>query len=308
MHSNPTAGSHFKLSTKTSVYRGRFAPSPTGSLHLGSLFTAVASYLDARWHQGKWLVRIEDIDPPRMERGAVDSILFCLKQHGLHSDEAILFQSRRLKAYSKTINKLNQYGYTFECYCRRKDLQPLKYQHPPTCLPLRRLEQQSPSIRFYRLSENLHFEDRLHGHQQNSNNQHPFIIKRKDQYPAYHLAVVVDDAYQNITHVVRGTDLLPSTFNQVALQQVLEYPTLNYLHLPLICNPDGQKLSKQQQASAIDPYRPVENLIQVLKMLNIHLAQSFESNNYTPESLLRQAINYWHPQKLPKRSITTNFR
>lgn len=305
---NPSANSHSTPSVQKPAYRGRFAPSPTGSLHLGSLFTAVASYLDARWHRGKWLVRIEDIDPPRMEKGAIDSILFCLKQHGLHSDEAPLFQSSRRETYFKTINKLSQNGHTFECYCSRKDLQPPKYQHPPTCQSLGRLDSQLPSIRFTKQSADLRFEDRLHGYQQSSKNLHPFIIKRRDQYPAYHLAVVVDDAYQNITHVVRGFDLLSSTFNQMALQQVLEYSTLKYLHLPLVCNQTGQKLSKQQQALAIDPYRPIENLVQVLNMLNINLAPASEYKKYSPESLLEKAVNYWQPQNLPKTPITTDSR
>jgi glutamyl-Q tRNA(Asp) synthetase len=284
-----------------SKYRGRFAPSPTGPLHLGSLLTAVASYLDAQYHQGEWIIRIEDVDTTRALAGASESILFSLKQHGLHSDLPIMYQSQRRQRYETLLTSLQQQQQTFECYCSRKQLVPYQQQHPSNCVISGADATGTPSIRFRVDEQRIGFNDRLQGQQPCVSllTKGPFVLKRRDQLFAYQLAVVADDADQGITDVVRGIDIMPLTSQQIALQQALGLPTPRYLHLPLVCNPQGQKLSKQNHAQGINPHTPIENILKILELLRVDIPESDLYLTQTPEQLLKTALPYWHPHHLP---------
>lgn len=243
------------------TYRGRFAPSPTGALHAGSLVAAMASYLDARAHEGVWVVRIEDIDPPRDLDWAPAHILNTLSRLGLESDEPVLYQHDRNDAYREALEKLLAAGLAYGCACSRKEAQERSVElglspnvYPGTC---RRGTGGRPvrAIRFLSTGEPVHWCDRNYGPQvQNVEKEvGDFILRRADGLWAYQLAVVTDDAFQGITDVVRGADLLDNTARQIMLMQALELPVPRYLHLPLVLNDRGQKLSKQQGATPLNP-------------------------------------------------------
>ncbi|MBE9540124.1 MAG: tRNA glutamyl-Q(34) synthetase GluQRS [Proteobacteria bacterium] len=277
-------------------YRGRFAPSPTGPLHLGSLIAAVASYLDARNHNGTWLVRIDNLDPPREVPGAADSILNSLRQHGLHWDEEVLWQSQRGPAYQRALGQLS--SSTFQCDCSRGELGP-----NGDCQRGCRLRQQAPvtpCATRISVPENvsIQFTDQLQGQQNIALGQSAenFLIHRKDGLYAYQLAVVVDDAHQGITHIVRGSDLLDTTARQQFLQQALGYLTPAYCHVPVITNAQGQKFSKQNLAPALDSETAVLNLRTALDFLS----QPHPPDGlYEPDSLLAFAANHWSPHLIP---------
>lgn len=315
------------------MYRGRFAPSPTGPLHAGSLVAALASWLDARANNGHWMVRIEDIDTPRCVPGADQAILAQLAAVGLHSDEAPLYQSQRSVAYQDALDQLVAQGLAFPCSCTRQDIaQALaasgqarqrhgELVYPGTC----RHGLHGRSARAWRfLTENsqqkmpprqqirgllaidsiarqtLHWTDRRLGAQSQNVNQAvgDFVLKRADGLWAYQLAVVVDDAAQGITHVVRGEDLLDNTARQIMLQQALGLVQPQYLHTPLVLGARGEKLSKQNGASAIDTAHPVTVLEQAGKVLGL----AGSPNADTPAEWLRQAVPIWADQHLKIRS------
>ncbi len=232
-------------------YRGRFAPSPTGPLHLGSLLAAVASWADARAAGGQWLVRIEDIDPPREQPGASAAILELLSAIGLDSDEPVLWQSRRSAAYDAALAQLMSAGLAFECRCSRSDLQAAGGIHRGACVASD--ARRPPAIRLRVPEVRIAFEDRIQGPQAQSlrDDVGDFVLRRADGLYAYQLAVVVDDAAQGISDIVRGSDLLDSTPRQIWLQQCLGLPTPRYAHLPVLLGADGQKLSKQNLAPAV---------------------------------------------------------
>ena len=258
-----------------SSYRGRFAPSPTGPLHFGSLATAVGSYLDARHHQGSWLVRLEDLDQPRCVSGAAADILRTLEAFGLYWDEAVLAQSTRTAAYAAALQQLQAAGAVYPCACTRREIADSALHgidgqiYPGTCsLGL----SNGRSARAWRVrtdTQPVGFNDRLQGFQ--SQNLQPeigdFVVKRADGLYAYQLAVVVDDAFQRITQVVRGADLLVSTPRQIYLQRLLQLAGPQYLHLPVALNQAGVKLGKQTLAPAIATDRVVETLYEVLQFL-----------------------------------------
>jgi len=255
---------------ETTTYRGRFAPSPTGPLHLGSLIAALASYLDARHHGGTWLVRMDDLDPPREEPGAADSILESLQQHGLHWDEDVLYQGTRAAAYTDALAALGEAGLLFACDCTRARL-----SGAGNCLGNCRERQDNISgARSIRVNVppqcRIRFPDLLQGTQQVALGAGlpDFILRRKDGLHAYQLAVVVDDAAQGITHVVRGSDLLDSTARQVYLQQCLGLPSPHYGHLPVITNREGQKFSKQNLSPPLDNSSAAHNLRLALRFLH----------------------------------------
>ncbi len=245
------------------AYRGRFAPSPTGPLHFGSLVAAVGSYLDARAQGGEWLVRIEDVDGPRTVAGAADGILRTLDGFGFEWDGEVLIQSRRLDAYHAALVRLQLDGYVYPCACSRSEIAAATSHlsvdggllYPGFCragLP------EGRAARAWRLrvpDRELSFLDRVQGeHQQNLEREvGDFVLLRADGQYAYQLAVVVDDAAQGVNSVVRGVDLLDSTARQIWLQQCLGLPTPTYAHLPVVVNASGEKLSKQTQAAAVDP-------------------------------------------------------
>jgi glutamyl-Q tRNA(Asp) synthetase len=258
------------------TYRGRFAPSPTGSLHFGSLVAAVGSYLDAKANGGEWLVRIEDLDPPREVPGAANDILHTLEAFGFEWDGPVIYQSQRLEAYEDAVSDLLARGLAYPCGCSRKEIAlagetgiegPI---YPGTCRRGLPQGKKGRAIRLRTHSEAIVFEDRLQGMVTQSVEKEigDFVIRRADGHFAYQLAVVVDDAWQGITHIVRGADLLLSTPRQLQLQALLGLDTPYYTHLPLVLDESGKKLSKQAKSLPVDPNNPLPSLIASLKFLS----------------------------------------
>ena len=276
-------------------YSGRFAPSPTGPLHFGSLITAVASYCDAKAHDGRWIVRIEDTDIPRIYPGSEQHILQCLDAFEFESDVEIIYQRQRLDIYQSVIEQLQQKKLVYACECTRKMLGS-NHIYVGTCRE-KHLNFQDQAIRLKVTDQPICFTDRLQG-QHCSNLQYDlgdFVLKRRDGIINYQLAVVVDDFLQGITHVVRGADLLDNTERQIWLRQCLGYPQLEYMHLPLAMNDQGQKLSKQNMAQAIDIKHAPELLLQAILALG---QSSVEIDQ--PHRMLAQAVAQWDIQHIPK--------
>jgi glutamyl-Q tRNA(Asp) synthetase len=286
------------IATAESPYRGRFAPSPTGPLHQGSLLAALASFLDARHNGGRWLVRMEDLDPPREEAGAARSILDSLRNHGLHWDGDVLFQSRRDAAYTAALARLAAGGHLFSCDCTRALLGP----DGACCGHCRERQGQlaGPSAIRVAVPPDCHIEftDQIQGVVSIALGaaSADFVVKRKDGLFAYQLAVVVDDAWQEINHVVRGSDLLDSTARQIFLQQLLGQPTPRYSHIPVITDASGQKLSKQNHAPALDDHDAPANLRAALHFLN---QQQPPAALATSGEILAFATRYWTPGNIP---------
>ncbi|HLI19357.1 MAG TPA: tRNA glutamyl-Q(34) synthetase GluQRS [Rhodanobacteraceae bacterium] len=252
------------------VYRGRFAPSPTGELHAGSLLAALASWLRARHAEGQWLVRVEDIDPPREVPGSKRSILAALESLELYADEPVLFQSRRVDAYAEALRRLQADGHAFPCWCSRAELEAAGIVHRDgRCISPPRDDRQ-PAWRLRVPDAEITFEDVLQG-PQNQNVRDAvgdFVLKRADGLWSYQLACVVDDIFQDITEVVRSCDLLDSTPRQILLQCLLGLPTPAYLHLPLLVDAEGRKLSKSTGAPAVPAHDPQTALAQALRLLD----------------------------------------
>lgn len=294
--------------TKTSLYVGRFAPSPTGPLHIGSLIGALASFLDAKANNGKWRVRIEDIDPPREIEGATQSILKSLDAHGLTYDGAVLYQSQRQRAYRTVLQQLMTQQKTFYCTCSRSDLNINHGIYNGQCRNRNTLPNHEYAMRLQVDNQPISFIDPIQGlfSQQLESEIGDFVLKRKDGYFSYQLAVVIDDAYQKITHVVRGSDLLDSTPRQIYLQHQLAYPQPRYVHIPVITHNEGQKLSKQTGAPALDNTQAYENLLFALNFLQQRPPPP--SMNKTVENILAWAIENWQIENIPKTTaINTNF-
>ncbi|MFM0314776.1 tRNA glutamyl-Q(34) synthetase GluQRS [Paraburkholderia nemoris] len=266
------------------TYRGRFAPSPTGPLHFGSLVSALASWLDARAHGGAWLVRVEDIDGPRTVPGAAEEILSTLEHFGMHADEPPVWQSDRIARYQEALEQLKAAGLIYPCGCTRKEIaDSLLHTHarnttlayPGTC----RSGLHGKPARAWRLrvpdgdAAVITFVDRWQGKQtQNlATEVGDFVLRRADDQWAYQLAVVVDDADAGITHIVRGADLMDSTARQIYLQRCLGVPTPEYLHVPVVTNDQGEKLSKQNGATALDNDKPLEALNAAARHLGLEL-------------------------------------
>lgn len=259
-------------SQRSSQYTGRFAPSPTGPLHLGSLLAAVASYLEARAHGGRWLLRIEDIDPPREQPGATGEILAALDSHGFEWDGLVSYQSDSRAAHEAAIRALLETGMAYRCGCSRRDLAssprgPLGTIYPGTCRNGTKSADYALRVRTDAVP--VEFEDRLQGRQTHAleSESGDFVILRRDGLIAYQLAVVVDDHLQAVTDVVRGIDLLASTPRQVWLQQLLGYSSPRYCHIPVAINQHGQKLSKSHGAAGIAIDTPQANLVAALRLL-----------------------------------------
>lgn len=261
-------------------YRGRFAPSPSGALHFGSLVAAMGSYLDAKKHQGKWLIRIENIDPPREMQGASDAILKTLDAFGFEWDESVLYQSSRLDAYRDALNTIHRKKLLYECVCSRSEIQAQGRLgaegviYPGTCRsrlnPVSQGDCGRYSIRVTTDDQPVTFIDGIRGilTQNIAREIGDFILRRADGLIAYQLAVVVDDAYQEITDVVRGADLLTSTPRQIYLQRLLDLPTPSYKHLPLATDKSGKKLSKRLGSDPINKNDPIFALVTALDFLN----------------------------------------
>jgi len=281
----------------TASYRGRFAPSPTGPLHLGSLIAALASYLDARHHNGEWLVRMEDLDPPREEPGAAAAILRSLEQHGLNWDGTVMWQGARGSAYTQALEQLRREGMLFDCVCTRAELGPdgacagRCAKQPRDDCTARALRVRVPA------GTVIQFDDRLQGPQTTDLGAAlpDFTLRRKDGLYAYQLAVVVDDAAQDITHIVRGSDLLDSTFRQISLQRALGLPQPDYCHIPVITTRAGQKFSKQNQAPALDGARAGCNLRLALRFLG----QEPPPARLSTREILDHAAQHWSLSRIP---------
>jgi glutamyl-Q tRNA(Asp) synthetase len=285
------------------TYIGRFAPSPTGPLHKGSLVAAMASYLDAKAHEGRWLVRIEDIDEARTMPGAAESILQSLHALGMHWDGEVVWQSKRKALYQGAFERLGTYAYA--CGCTRKEIADSRIGtaadgaavYPGTC---RNGLAHGKIARAYRLcvpdETNLRigFEDRSVGRvsQCLATEVGDFVLKRADGFWAYQLAVVVDDAEQNVTHVVRGSDLLDSTPRQIYLQNLLGVPTPRYLHVPVVTNAIGEKLSKQTGALALDLARPQAELDEAARFLGLQITPAALVSDFWQQAIAAWAIRF----------------
>ncbi|NGN98148.1 tRNA glutamyl-Q(34) synthetase GluQRS [Grimontia sp. S25] len=288
-------------------YVGRFAPSPSGPLHFGSLVAALGSYLQAKAHQGKWLVRIEDIDPPREVAGAADAILKTLDAYGLHWDDGILYQHDRYDAYQAQIEHWLRNGETYFCQCTRRQIKDAGGIYPGTCRH-RTLDADGSAVRVCIDSPVTEFVDIKHGviPLDAAMAAEDFIIKRRDGLYAYNLAVVMDDIHQGVTEVVRGADLIEPTGRQVSLYQKLGAPQVSYLHLPLALNADGNKLSKQNHAPAIDNTHPGPALEAALAFLG-HPVPAELQGAPVAELLLWGEKN-WQINKLPNETeVITAF-
>ncbi|HEV7393188.1 MAG TPA: tRNA glutamyl-Q(34) synthetase GluQRS [Burkholderiales bacterium] len=288
-------------------YCGRFAPSPTGPLHFGSLVAAVGSYLDARAHDGEWLVRIEDLDRPRVVRGAADEILRTLEAFGMCWDRAIVYQSAHSDAYHAALHQLRGRDRLYACACTRSEVADSAitgiqgFVYPATCragLPARR------AARTWRVNTQgaiVGFEDAIQGRLEHDLEKQigDFILYRADSIYAYQLAVCVDDAEQGVTDVVRGADLLDSTPRQIYLQRLLGLPTLRYAHLPVATNAEGAKLSKQTLARPVDSARAAELLIAVLHFLGQDPPMELQTSAL--EEVWRWAFQNWTIARVPRR-------
>jgi glutamyl-Q tRNA(Asp) synthetase len=279
------------------TYRGRFAPSPTGQLHLGSLVAAVGSWLCARHAKGQWLVRMEDIDPPREVAGSAASILAALPAFGLVADEPVLFQSQRIAAYEAAFAQLRTTDQVFPCWCSRSDLAASGDIHRDGLCTATATTDRPPAWRLRVPDIEVTFDDALQGPQRQNLRETAgdFVIRRVEGFYSYQLACAVDDAFQGITEVVRGNDLLDSTARQIWLQRCLGLPTPRYLHLPLALDAKGAKLSKSGQAHPVDPADPLSALRRALGFLQLpQLTSAIDVHD-----LLAQALAGFEPSFLP---------
>jgi glutamyl-Q tRNA(Asp) synthetase len=290
---------------------GRFAPSPSGPLHSGSLLAAVASYVDAKAHNGQWLLRIEDVDRHRTVDGSRDSILNSLEQHGLHWDGTIEQQTDNDDRYEAALTQLQQQQRVFFCQCTRTALKQIVGPYPGTCraekssryIAATRHQPASHALRFECGEATITFTDRILGRQSFELAQlGDFILRRRDSLFAYQLAVVMDDAEQSVTSVVRGADLLSSTPWQIALQQALNLPTMDYAHLPLITDANnGHKLSKQTGAKGINNATAASNISLALTQLGQQLPE--QAHRLSVNQLLEWAIEHWQINRVSKTAI-----
>ncbi len=286
------------------AYRGRFAPSPTGPLHFGSLVAAVGSYLEARAHGGHWLLRMEDLDPPREQPGAAGGILRILEIYGFEWDGEVLYQSTRHEAYENALTCLRERGLLYPCACSRKEIADsvVRGIEGPVYAGTCRNGLRGRVIRSWRVRTDqtpIGFDDMLQGHQVQvlERDIGDFVLKRADGLYAYQLAVVVDDAYQAITHVVRGSDLLDSTPRQIYLQRMLGFPTPAYAHLPIAVNAQGEKLSKQTLAAPLDTAQPGAGLWRALSFLGQHPPSELYAA--TPAAIWQWTLQHWQPALIP---------
>lgn len=280
-------------------YIGRFAPTPSGYLHFGSLLAALASYLDARHHNGQWLVRIEDLDTPRNIPGATEHILRTLDAYGLHWDGEVVHQADRLALYQQAMTRWLETGQAYYCDCSRRDILAHGNIYPGTCR-LRQLPAASDhAIRLQVDSSELTLQDRLQGRfsQRLSEASGDFIIRRRDGIIAYQLAVVVDDIAQGVTDIVRGADLLESTPRQLWIYQLLRQPVPRYLHVPLAMRADGEKLSKRLGSAPLEPEQAARTLHHALSVLAQRPPSELTGAPVAEQ--LQWAIAHWQPEQLP---------
>ena len=288
------------------LYRGRFAPTPSGPLHFGSMVAAVGSFLDARSRGGTWLVRIDDLDPPRTAPGAADTILRCLDAFGMHWDGTVVYQSTRNDAYHAALHQLRQFGRTYPCACSRKEISDAGLAgvegtvYPGTCRNGLAAGREARALRVRTEGAAVEFNDGLQGRVRQALQAEigDFVVYRADHVFAYHLACAVDDAEQGITDVVRGADLIASTPRQIHLQKLLGLPTPAYLHLPVAVNCAGEKLSKQTRALAVDQSNPAATLDRVLQFLGFPPPAGLASAGVA--GLWHWAVKNWQRERLPR--------
>jgi glutamyl-Q tRNA(Asp) synthetase len=292
---------YIKTITPSESYVGRFAPSPSGHLHFGSLVTALGSFLQAKSQNGTWLLRIEDIDPPREVAGASDSIMRCLEAHHLFWDHEVVYQSNRGDLYNEKIQYLTEQGLTFYCQCTRAQLANLKFHELCVCSD-QDLRSENSAIRFKHHNIHRQFYDELLGQIDFPIHEIPaqFAIKRKDNLFAYQLAVVVDDIQQGITEVARGADLVDATLFQLALYQAFDTPAPRFLHFPVVVTKPGKKLSKQNHACAVNMNAACTNLIDALEFLGISLPKDLKGES--AQNILNWAICEWDLHKIPVKT------
>ncbi len=303
------------------MYIGRFAPSPTGELHFGSLLAALASYLDAKSNAGLWLLRIDDIDPPREVQGASQRIIQSLADYGLKWDKEIVYQSERQHLYRDALNRLIQSDLAYPCFCSRKEIKQRSgnsfydgycrtYQNNENSEFINKAKTTSPSSnllnkhawRFKSADSNISWLDGVLGAQHCSYPElADFIILRNDNLWAYQLAVTVDDYLMGVTHIVRGNDLLNESAKQLSLISALKYNPIKYSHLPLVTHTDGQKLSKQNHAPALNPINACSDLIKALKFLGQKTPENHKTVN--KHEILQSAIINWQPNAIPKNNV-----
>ncbi len=293
-----------------SAYIGRFAPSPTGPLHKGSLLAALASFLDARANNGQWLLRIEDIDPPREVPGAADLILQQLDEHGLHWDGPVLYQSSRLTAYQDALQQLSDSGLLYACNCNRARLRILGGCYDGACrankINLATVIPDKPRATRIQIPEHssITLNDLIQGPLVfDLSKAGDFILRRRDQLPAYQLACSLDDGYQNISHVIRGSDLLDSTPRQIHLLHCLSLNVPHYGHIPVLGNSQGQKLSKQNHAPEISSSEASSNLVDCLHLLAIPAPQELKHSSV--QQVINWAIEHWQLNNIPSFTMVS---
>lgn len=288
-------------------YRGRFAPSPTGPLHFGSLLAALASFLEARHRGGEWLLRIEDIDQPRTVPGAADAILRSLERHHLHWDGPVIHQSERLSLYRSALARLREAGLVYPCSCSRRELARTAPPgvagriYPGFCRQEPRNPDRPMALRLRVPQQRIDFNDRCQGayRQDLAAEVGDFVICRADGLFAYQLVVVVDDAEQAMTDIVRGSDLLDSTPRQLYLYSLLDRPAPRYLHIPIVVDAQGAKLSKQTGARALDDRRPVPALLAALGVLGQRPPEELKCADAA--AVIAWAQAHWMPERIPAR-------
>ncbi len=287
-------------------YRGRFAPSPTGPLHFGSLVAAAGSFLQAKSRGGEWLVRMEDLDPPREVPGAADDILRTLEAFGLHWDGEVVYQSRRHAVYEAAMKMLERLDAIYPCACSRREIADSSMKgvdgpvYPGTC---RSGIAEGRAPRAWRVKVDgatVEFADALQGRVRRrlGSDFGDFILRRADGFFAYQLAVVVDDAEQGITEIVRGADLIESTPRQIHLQRLLGLRTPGYVHLPVALSARNEKLSKQTLAAPLDPARQLPALLEVMRFLGQEVSPELADAGI--EDFWRWAVGNWEVERVPR--------
>lgn len=296
-----------------SGYRGRFAPSPTGPLHFGSLVAAVASYLDAKSRGGEWLVRIEDLDPSRVVRGAADDILGTLAACGMCWDCAIVYQSTRSDAYRAALHRLRALGLVYPCACSRREIADSAVGgiegpvYPGSCRAGLAAGKAARAWRINTLGARIEFDDAIQGRVQQNLEADigDFVLYRADHTYVYQLAVVIDDAEQGITDIVRGADLLGSTPRQIYLQRLLDLPTPRYCHVPVAVNAAGEKLSKQTLAAPINAAQPLPALMAALRFLGQQPPDDLARADVA--ALWQWAIADWRRERVPRGKSVMSY-
>jgi len=286
-----------------SNYIGRFAPSPTGPVHLGTLIAAVGSYLQAKKNDGKWLIRMEDVDTTRTVRGSDSEIFHTLEAFGFEWNGEILYQSKQTEHYEYALEQLKSLSLVFPCSCSRKQLANSNSQiYPGTCRSRQLPETGEHALRILAQDITIEFNDIVMGKQSQNMEQQcgDFVIKRRDGLFAYQLAVVVDDALQNITEIVRGSDLLDSTPRQIYLQQLLAYPTPDYCHLPLAVDSDGNKISKSEGATKVDIKNREKLMCDVLDFLGQAPPADLSASNIN--DIWSWAEEHWDVTHVPSKT------